>query len=132
MTTRIRKIRLVIDGETAPQKNSQTFSTKSKSMVKSPQFLRWQRGALLQLRMQNKPAYPYEYAEIEIHFIHSDLRRRDGDNALASIQDLLVKAGIIKDDCWTRIGTPKVTHSLGTHAKCEINVFELEPIIWRK
>ena len=47
------------------------------------------------------------------------------------MQDLLVKAGVIEDDCWTRIGTPRVSHAVGKEARCEIRVVEVEPVKWK-
>lgn len=128
---RLRRRDYVIEGETPAQKNSQTFNSRTRTMVKSPQFRRWRDSALWQIRAQGIPERPYPYAEIEILFVHSDLRRRDGDNQLSSVQDLLVKAGVILDDCWTRIGTPKVSHAVGKEARCEIRVFEVEPTDWK-
>lgn len=128
---RLRRRDYVIEGETPAQKNSQTFNARTRTMVKSPQFRRWRDSAFLQLRAQGIQERPYPYAEIEILFVHSDLRRRDGDNQLSSVQDLLVAAGVIADDCWTRIGTPRVTHSVGPEARCEILVREVSPTDWK-
>lgn len=128
---RLRRRDYAITGETPAQKNSQTFSARTRTMVKSPQFRRWRDSALWQIRAQGIPERPYPYAEIEILFVHSDLRRRDGDNQLSSVQDLLVKAGVIEDDCWTRIGTPRVSHAFGKEARCEIRVFETSPADWK-
>lgn len=128
---RLRRRDYAITGETPAQKNSQTFNARTRTMVKSPQFRRWRDSALVQIRAQGIPERPYAHAEIEILFVHSDLRRRDGDNQLSSVQDLLVKAGVILDDCWTRIGTPCVSHAVGKEARCEIRVFETSLVDWK-
>lgn len=129
---RLRKKSYSLDGETPSQKNSQTFNTRTRTMVKSAIFRKWRDSALAQIVMQGVPSTPYKFAEISIRFVHSDLRRRDGDNQLSSIQDLLVKAGVIEDDCWTRIGTPRVYHAFGKHSKCEIDVKEIEQVDWKR
>lgn len=128
---RLRRRDYVIEGETPAQKNSQTFNARTRTMVKSPQFRRWRDSALMQIRAQGIPERPYAHAEIEMLFVHSDLRRRDGDNQLSGVQDLLVKAGVIEDDCWTRIGTPRVSHAVGRDARCEIRVFEVASADWK-
>lgn len=128
---RLRKRMYRIYGETASQKNSQTFSARSRTMVKSAAFRKWIGSALTQIKRQGIPSSPYAYAEIRIRFTHSDLRRRDGDNALSSVQDLLVKAGVIEDDCWTRIGTPRVEHDVGALAFCDIEIAETAPPEWK-
>lgn len=57
---------------------------------------------------------------------------RDGDNQLSAIQDLLKRAKVIEDDCWTRIGTPVVEHDVSAFAECVIKVTEITPIDWSR
>lgn len=114
--------------ETPAQKNEVRFARGH--TFKSARFSEWKRAALLSVRGQGVPFRPFEAANISVTFIHADLRRRDGDNQLASIQDLLVAAGVIADDCWTRIGTPEVRHTVGNTPECRIAVQECEPTDW--
>ena len=81
---------------------------------------------------QGDPDKPYQYARIVILFKHDSLRVRDGDNQLSAIQDLLKRAKVIEDDCWTRIGTPVVEHDVSAFAECVIKVMEITPIDWSK
>lgn len=127
----LRKKLYILDGETPSQKNSQTFNRRTKTLFKSAVFRKWAVDANRQILAQGVPSTPYEQARIVVTFYHSDLRRRDGENALSSIQDLLVKCGVIVDDCWTRIETPRVSHDLAREARCEILVTEIEPIDWK-
>lgn len=90
-----------ITGETPSKKNGQTFNAITKTMVKKATFREWHKRALTLLQLSRRPERPLEYAKISVTFRHADLRRRDGDGSLASIQDLLQDAGIIVDDCWT-------------------------------
>lgn len=129
MAERLRKVRYAIPGETPAQKNEVRFARGR--TYKSDRFREWRESALWELRSQGLPERPYQSAEIEVLFVHSDLRRRDGDNQLSSVQDLLVAAGVIEDDCWTRIGTPRVSHSVGPEARCEIRVFETSQADWK-
>lgn len=124
-----RGFRYTIQGETAPQKNSQNFYRGR--VVKSARFREWRDSALRQLRGQGIPSEPLKFAKIWVRFVHSDLRRRDGDNQLSSVQDLLVKAGVIEDDCWTRIGTPTADHAKGDPARCEITAVEVPSDYWK-
>ena len=128
----LRKRIYVIAGETPSQKNGQSFNRRTKTMFKSEQFRKWFERAYPELLHQGVPQKPYEFARIEIVFRHDTLRTRDGDNQLSTVQDLLKKAGVIADDCWTRIGTPAVRHDVAKFAECVIKVTEISPIDWAK
>ena len=41
-----------------------------------------------------------ERCALTLHIGFADRRRRDLDNALSSVLDLLVDAGVLPDDCW--------------------------------
>ena len=41
-----------------------------------------------------------ERCALTLHVGFADRRRRDLDNALSSVLDLLVDAGVLPDDCW--------------------------------
>lgn len=117
-------------GETPTKKNGQSFNSRSKTMYKKTPFYRWHAEALKTLFGFRRPDYPLTFANIEITFFHSDLKRRDGDGALASIQDILQDAGIIEDDRWQLIGTPTVRHDVAPAPYAQIIINEAEPIDW--
>lgn len=121
-----------ITGETPSKKNGQTFNAITKTMVKKASFREWHKRALTLLQLSRKPEKPLPFARISVTFKHADLRRRDGDGGLASIQDLLQDAGVILDDCWTRIGTPSVYHEIAIKPSVLVEVEEAEDPGWAK
>ena len=88
-------------GETISKKNSNKFNAKYRFTYKTESYVNWFESAVMQLRPQIKTKgidYP---VEISMLFVHGDNRRRDSDNGLSSILDLLVREGVIVDDNWT-------------------------------
>lgn len=88
-------------GETVSKKNSNKFNAKYRFTYKTKGYVNWYQGAVMQLRPQIKTKgidYPIE---ISMLFVHGDNRRRDSDNGQTSILDLLVREGVLVDDCWT-------------------------------
>ena len=68
-------------------------------MVSSKNHAEWEVSALWQLK--GKPAIKTYPTTISCIFYNKDKRRRDNSNMLDSVQDVLVKAGILEDDnCW--------------------------------
>lgn len=66
----------------------------------------WQNSADVQLLYYRIKEPLQERQELSIKFFVKDKRRRDLDNMLTTIQDSLVRAGILQDDSWQfiRIG----------------------------
>ena len=66
----------------------------------------WQNSADVQLLYYRIKEPLQERLELSIKFFVKDKRRRDLDNMLTTIQDALVRAGILQDDSWQfiRIG----------------------------
>lgn len=98
-------IRFQIFGETPSKKNVNKFNTKTKRVYKDEHFLKWHSDAMIQLNgqicriepMPNLIDYP---VIINIDFYHGDLARRDSDNQVSSIMDLLQDAKVLSDDNW--------------------------------
>lgn len=69
--------------------------------IPSAQYREWHRANLgsvrAQLAAQEIPSAPLE---LRLRIYLADRRRRDLDNALSSVLDLLVDAGALKDDSW--------------------------------
>lgn len=69
--------------------------------IPSAAYREWHRANLgsvrAQIAAQEIPAAP---VELRLRVGFADRRRRDLDNALSSVLDLLVDAGVLPDDCW--------------------------------
>lgn len=90
-----------IQGEVSSKKNENRFNRSTGRVFKSDRFRRWHSSAMVQLWRQGKPQKPLaEPLKVSVTFFHGDNRRRDGDNGLSAIMDLLVDAKILADDCW--------------------------------
>ncbi len=94
-------MQIVLKGQVPAQKNRKVISVNSRT--KRP-FLRtheavkeWQDDVSLQLMQYKGTA---SKATITYKFYCKDKRRRDLDNMIASVNDALVKAGLLEDDSW--------------------------------
>ena len=102
----------ILQGETPAKKNSR-INLKNGRSIPSKRYRDWHEVALAQLRLQ----LPEDMQTIEspcqivLFFTHGDLRRRDSDNGCSSIMDLLVDAGVLKDDNWQIVRQINVTNS---------------------
>lgn len=99
-----------LDGEVPSQKNNVKFNSVQKCTYKASPFVRWNNYAQKVIKLSNRPFKPLESASLHFEFYHGDNRRRDADNAQTSLQDLLVRCGVIVDDSWQRIGSPTAEH----------------------
>ena len=90
-----------ITGEVSSKKNENKFNRVTGRVFKSERFRSWHSSAMLQIARQRKPLQPIEDpVKVSVVFAHGDNRRRDGDNGLSAIMDLLVDAKVLADDCW--------------------------------
>lgn len=91
----------VIFGQTPAQKNNKQLYKNAKTgkmfITSSNTVKEWQINAELQLL--NKPKVSGRVMVGYVFYV-KDNRRRDLDNMIATVNDALVKAGIIEDDCW--------------------------------
>lgn len=89
-----------LQGETPSKKNSRIMNTKTKRSFPNPRYVEWHDLAIAQMRSQIHGYKAPIPCSITITFIHGDKRRRDSDNGVSSIMDMLKDAGVIIDDCW--------------------------------
>lgn len=122
-------IRFQIMGETPSKKNSK-IRTRSGYMIPSKAHQKWHGDALLQLNSQlcriepmpNLIDYP---VVICIDFYHGNLVRRDSDNQVSSIMDLLQDAKVLSDDNWQIVRQIHVRNFYEKNdARCLIEITE--------
>ena len=102
-----------ISGEVSSKKNENRFNRTTGMVFKSDRFRSWHQSAMLQLMCQDRPSSPIaERVKVSVVFFHGDNRRRDGDNGLSAIMDLLVDAHILADDRWNIVKEISVSNYL--------------------
>jgi Holliday junction resolvase RusA-like endonuclease len=94
---------LTIKGNVPSQKNRKIISVNRATgrpfLRSAPAVKEWQESALYQIKAQWKNCKVTGYPISLVVVVYFDsLRRRDLDNALSSIMDALVAAGVIEDD----------------------------------
>ena len=95
---------ICLSGETPSKKNSR-INTRSGRSFPNARYTRWHNDAVEQIyrkQLADKiaPIAEGERVKLTVTFYHGDYKRRDSDNQLSSILDLLVDAGILADDNW--------------------------------
>lgn len=81
------------------KKNSKIWT--GKILISSKKYREREELAIQNLEAERVPKHEYENIEhIDYKFYMPDNRRTDISNKLESINDMLVKFGLFKDDCW--------------------------------
>lgn len=89
-----------IEGRPITKKNSQRIATHGNRpiIIQSKQYEQYEKTALWQLR-RDRPKQPIDYpVEVSCKYFMPTRRRVDLLNLMAATHDILVKAGILKDD----------------------------------
>ena len=99
--------------------------------IPSAQYREWHKANLgsvrAQLAAQEIPAAPLE---LRLRIYLADRRRRDLDNALSSVLDLLVDAGALKDDSWAVVPRMQVEAELASEEpSAVVELAEIAPNI---
>lgn len=119
-------IEYLLNTKTPSKKNSRVFNSKTHKMFPSKQYRAWHEYAALALRPYIKKCIE-DKCYIVLVFCHGDNIRRDSDNGVNSIFDMLQDFNAIKDDRWQIIPHHHVfnTYDKG-NAWCKISIYNPE------
>jgi Holliday junction resolvase RusA-like endonuclease len=86
--------------ETPSKKNSRVVDRRTGRTFPNKRYTEWHKAASLYVRQQR--AHPLDEGPFALYleFTHGDRIRRDSDNGVSSILDLLVDCGVLQDDNW--------------------------------
>lgn len=123
-------MQIVILGQTVAQKNGKRMAINRKTgkpfPVTSKHVKEWQDSAHQQLTSQYKGCAEGKVT-IAYTFFVKDNRRRDLDNMIASVNDALVKAGLLIDDDWQHLAIGAADAEIDTkNPRCELWIGEEE------
>lgn len=100
-------IDIMLKGEVVAKKNHRIVTKKANKTINIPskEYKAWHEKAEIQIARQKigvvKAKTPLDVPCCILVFLcHKDKRRRDGDNQVSSVLDLLVDTGVLKDDKW--------------------------------
>lgn len=123
-------MKFTLIGETPSKKNSRIMNTKTKRSFPNPRYVEWHDYAILQTRSQLQGWKAPNPCSISVKFIHADKRKRDSDNGLSSILDMLKDNGTIEDDCWEIVRHTETWNDYEKgNARCEIEITEYKEFI---
>ena len=87
--------------ETPSKKNSRVVDRLTGRTFPSKTYTEWHRRAAIWLKTTyDLPCLEPGAYSLYLGFTHGDKRRRDSDNGVSSILDLLVDLKVLPDDCW--------------------------------
>ena len=119
-------MKIVLIGEVPSKKNSR-INTRSGRSFPNPRYTQWHDYAILQVRSQLQGWTAPEPCSITVHFFHDSKRRRDSDNAMSSLLDMLKDNGTIRDDCWEIVRYIEIFNDYDKdNPRCEIEIEKYE------
>ncbi len=121
-------IEFVLTGETPAKKNSR-ITLRNGRTIPSKRYTEWHKLASSQIFSQSikQVKNPLECpVKIKIAFTHGDKRRRDSDNGVSSILDLLTDCKVLSDDKWEIVRQLEVQNEYEkNNAQCKITIERL-------
>lgn len=122
-------MKIVLIGEVPSKKNSR-INTRSGRSFPNPRYTQWHDYAILQVRSQLQGWTAPEPCSFTVHFFHDLKRRRDSDNAMSSLLDMLKDNGTIRDDCWEIVRHIEIFNDYDKcNPRCEIEIEKYEETI---
>ena len=92
---------IIIPGEVISKKNGQKIIRCGKfpKIMAGDAYLKWEKQAIQELQFKRTPAWDGPLpCELHMFFYRKTKRSFDVENMISSIQDMLIKAGVIEDD----------------------------------
>ena len=86
--------------ETPSKKNSRVVDRRTGRTFPNKRFTEWHKAAVLYVKQQHAHQLNEGPFALYLEFTHGDKIRRDSDNGVSSILDLLVDCGVLQDDNW--------------------------------
>lgn len=118
----------ILQGNVVPKKNSKNVVRRGNRIfvLSSKRFMEWHKKAVAEITEQGVEETINTPCHIDIVLYHSDKRRRDSDNAVASIFDLLVDTKIIADDSTKYIRSFSVKNKTAKESFAVIDIYKME------
>lgn len=104
-----------------PSKKNSRVNTRTGRSFPSKEFSDWQHYAMSEILSQGLVKFNNP-VRITISIAFKDKKRQDLDNRISSILDMLVKIGVIQDDCWTLIPQIQCYAGLSENKKTETTI----------
>lgn len=96
--------------ETPSKKNSRVVDRRTGRTFPNKRYTEWHKAAALYVRRQNAHSMDGGPFVLYLEFTHGDRVRRDSDNGVSSILDLLVDCGVLPDDNWMVVSKINVSN----------------------
>lgn len=95
-------MKIVLVGNIPPKKNSRRI-VRDFRVIPSKLYVDWEDDAMYQLIEQGIPKSKLSGVSITYQLYAKTKARKDASNTIESINDLLVKYGVLEDDSWFHI-----------------------------
>lgn len=119
-------IEYFLEGTVPSKKNQKIFNTKTHRMFPSKRYQEWHEYASLTLRRKVTECIT-EKCYVILIFCNDTNRRKDPDNGVSSVFDLLTDIGAWTDDCWQIVRNHHVFNIYEKNKPwCKIMIFKPE------